>query len=138
MSAGREWSAEAAHPREQPGAERYVLVVDDDPDVREVVADMLRLEGHAVRVASDGADALEVIASQPGRPSLLLLDLMMPRMSGWELLRRLRADSGLACIPICLMSAVDPHGTAGADHALRKPFDLADLLAVVGRLAPRP
>ncbi len=115
----------------------YVLVVDDDPDIREVVADLLRIEGLPVRAAADGFAALEQLTSGSGRPSVVLLDLMMPRMDGWELARRMRADAALAPIPICTMSAVDgvPEGVV---HALKKPFDPDELIAIVSRFVRAP
>ncbi len=116
---------------------RYVLVVDDDPDIREVVADLLRTEGLAVRAVADGFAALAQLTSGCGHPCLILLDLMMPRMDGFELARRIRADAALAPIPICTMSAMDsvPEGVA---HALRKPFHADELFAVVSRFACTP
>lgn len=115
----------------------YVLVVDDDPDIREIVVDLLRIEGLAVRAAADGFAALEQLTSGSGHPCLILLDLMMPRMDGWELARRIHADAALAPIPICTMSALDTV-PEGVSHALRKPFHPDELFAVVSRFASTP
>jgi CheY-like chemotaxis protein len=80
-----------------------VLVVDDDEDSRDSVADMLRDEGFDVRTASDGYEALERIALEP-RPAAMVLDLGMPRMGGREVLSRLQGQGDLANIPVCVLS----------------------------------
>ena len=119
--------------REAQRPRPYVLVVEDDSDVREVVTELLRVEGYHVHDAADGIEALEHLAAGEGRPFLILLDLMMPRMDGWELVRRLQSDEEFAAIPVCTMSAMGrPEGVA---HALHKPFDSRALLDVVSRFA---
>jgi CheY-like chemotaxis protein len=109
----------------------YVLVVDDDPDVRDAIAEILRIEGVGVTVARDGCEALSHLTAGAGRPSLILLDLMMPRMDGWELMARLRDNPALALIPVCIVStsAFVPPGR----DVLHKPFEIEALLAVVRR-----
>ncbi len=112
-----------------------VLVVDDDVAIRETIAVMLEAEGYRVAVAAHGADALRSLALE--RPAVILLDLNMPVMDGWELLRRLRA-SGVA-IPVVFMTAgraahVEAE-RAGADGYLPKPFDIDMLYDVVARFA---
>jgi CheY-like chemotaxis protein len=116
-----------------------VLVVDDDPDLRDVVALALGLEGYFVLTATNGREALAHITTRP--PSVVLLDLQMPVMSGWELVARLR-DIPVA-VPVVFMTAghraeqeAERHQVAGY---LAKPFDLDTLYDVVERftLSPR-
>ena len=119
-------------------ASRYVLVVDDDTDVRESMADILRIEGLEAVVARDGGEALHLLQTRGDKPSLILLDLMMPRMSGWELLERLGEDRALASIPVCVVSASGAPLPTGARAMLIKPFDMHRLLEVVARHAGSP
>lgn len=108
-----------------------ILVVDDDRAIREMLADVLRFEGYAVELAADGAEALAVL--ERVTPSLVLLDMRMPVVDGWEFARLARAR-GLAA-PIIVMTAAanaqrwcdEIDGTA----CLAKPFDVPDLLATV-------
>lgn len=117
---------------------RAVLVVDDDPYIREALSEVLADEGYPVDTARDGEEALERLGHAP-RPSLILLDLRMPGMSGWELRRRLLADPILARIPVVLLSAdsqlKEAQAVLGAAGSLRKPPSLDDLLDTVGRCA---
>jgi len=103
-----------------------VLVVDDDASIRETVSDVLQEEGYLVLCAENGKTALELLAS--AQPSLVLLDLMMPVMSGWEVLEELGARDELAHIPIVVVSAMH---APGARMCLSKPVDLGHLLQVV-------
>lgn len=117
---------------------RTVLVVDDDPYIREALAEVLEDEGYPVVTAGDGEEALDRLGrSSP--PSLILLDLRMPGMSGWELRRRLLAEPRLAGIPVVLLSAdsrlEEAQAVLGAAGSLRKPPSLDELLAAVGRFA---
>jgi CheY-like chemotaxis protein len=122
-----------------------VLVVDDDDDVREGVQSFLESEGHATHGAANGREALSLLRCQPDRPRLILLDLMMPVMSGWEVLVELDVDPGLREIPVAIMSAHPCARRPLADRAdadgepslgfmsrllLPKPLDLSRLLAI--------
>src|SRR5438477_12944524 len=82
-----------------------VLVVEDDADIREAIGDTLEGEGYVVALAEDGQQALEVL-ERLERPCLLLVDLIMPRMDGWELMRALSKNDRLATIPVVVMSAM--------------------------------
>jgi CheY-like chemotaxis protein len=114
---------------------RPILVVDDDPEVRALVSDVLDEAGYAVELAGDGEEALHVIERSP--PRLLLLDIQMPRVDGPSLARELRAR--LRDLPVIVMTA-RPHPEREADRCnavavLAKPFDSADLIRVVRRFA---
>jgi adenylate cyclase len=112
-----------------------ILVVDDMPDNVEIARMRLESEGYDVVTAVDGEDALAKVAAQ--RPSLILLDVMMPKMDGIEVTRRLKADASLPFIPIVLLTAkaatrdVVAGLDAGADDYLTKPFEHAALVARV-------
>jgi DNA-binding response OmpR family regulator len=115
---------------------RRILIVDDEPAVREAIAMILTDEGYAVLIAPDGRTALEMIVAAP---DLLITDLMMPELDGWGLLDHVRKQ--YPTLPVILMSAVDPIRWRGVsppafDHTvfLSKPFDLETLLATVRQL----
>ena len=82
---------------------RKILVVDDDPIIRDMMVDMLDLEGYPVRTARNGREALELLHSEENY--LVFLDLMMPGMSGFEMVARLRAQPAAAGIPVMIVSA---------------------------------
>jgi signal transduction histidine kinase len=112
-----------------------VLVVDDDPAVRETLADLLGLAGHDVVMASDGPRALAQAARS--LPDVILLDVMMPGMSGLEVLAKLRSEEAFEGVPVIMVSALADMRArvsglaAGADDYLAKPFDTAELIARV-------
>jgi DNA-binding response OmpR family regulator len=106
----------------------HVLVVDDDPAFRGLLREVLVEEGFAVKSAATGEEALEQVAADP--PGVLVLDIELPRLDGWAVLRRVQA--GPHPVPVVLMS-VGPHRRHAAVHAraagyLAKPFDLDDLV----------
>jgi serine/threonine protein kinase/CheY-like chemotaxis protein len=109
---------------------RSVLVVEDDSSIREGIQSAVESEGFQAYGAANGRDALDVLHRIP-RPGLILLDLMMPVMSGWELLDSLRADDELAQIPVVIVSAVPDRNKLGASRVLRKPVEVNTLLNVV-------
>jgi DNA-binding response OmpR family regulator len=114
---------------------KLVLIADDDVDIVRFVALNLRLEGFDVVVASDGQDALDKALDV--RPSLILLDTMMPRMDGYEVCSRFRDQRPDAAIPVIMLTAKSLDAdramafTAGADDWVTKPFDPADLVSKV-------
>ncbi len=116
-------------------AQPEVLVVDDDPDILEALSEILEAEGYRVRRARNGQEALERLNGQGGLPQLVLLDLMMPVMDGWEFSRRMRQRPGASEIPIIVLSAdravADRARQIGAAAHLAKPFELSDLLSAV-------
>jgi len=111
-----------------------LLLVEDDLAVRESLEEVLAGEGYSVSIAADGEQALAWLRAG-NRPRLLLLDLVMPRMSGERFLEALRAGPAPAP-PVVLMTATTPSSRTPlppVDGLLVKPFDLADLLSTVGR-----
>jgi CheY-like chemotaxis protein len=115
-----------------------VLVVDDDDDIRETIAELLREEGYPVRSRSTGASALEEIRELHGSPCLVLLDMKMSGMSGAEVLATLRDEQRIPELPVVIISATRHASTetAGARMCLHKPIALNTLLKVVERLSP--
>jgi two-component system, OmpR family, response regulator MprA len=111
-----------------------ILVVDDEPLIRDVLVDLLRDEGYAVVTADDGLSALEVVREEA--PALVLMDVMMPRMNGCAAFRAMRGHLQGDGLPIVLMSAMAEPADLDPEIAafLRKPVDLEDLLALVARL----
>jgi two-component system response regulator MprA len=112
-----------------------VLIVEDDHDIRECMADALEVEGYSVALAANGREALEKLRAGV-RPDLILLDLLMPVMSGWEFRHEQLADPLLSGIPVVVVSASVPGGLR-PDRHLSKPFGVDELLEVVGDFAPR-
>jgi two-component system response regulator MprA len=122
-------------------AERVVLVVDDDEDIRSALCMVLALRGVATLEAADGVEALALLGGE-ARVSLILVDLMMPRMNGWDFRRAQLSDPRLAQIPVVLISC-DPKVREaavelGACAGLEKPVDLDQLFQVVTRYARDP
>jgi DNA-binding response OmpR family regulator len=116
-----------------------ILVVEDDPGIRQGIVDFLAFEGYEVDVARNGEEALAYLSQ--ARPSLIVLDLVMPVMNGPQLLSRIRADGIAEGVPVAIMTAAMPGASAlpQADAYLTKPFDLDELLAVVARhIGPPP
>lgn len=116
-----------------------VLVVDDDATIREYVADLLEMEGYDVRFAVDGQSAL--VAIQANRPDCVLLDVMMPGMSGHEVLAEIRRSDGGSQLPVVMVTAAAGEAqsweawTGGVDFFLAKPIDAEHLLRVLDYLA---
>jgi CheY-like chemotaxis protein len=112
-----------------------VIVVEDDADIREAVVTALELEGFHVFQAENGARALELLRTMP-HPSLVLADLMMPVMDGWQLIGALSQDDRLATLPVIVVSASNEDGPDGV-RQVKKPIDLDDLVKIVGELCVR-
>jgi CheY-like chemotaxis protein len=115
-----------------------VLVVDDDPDMVAIIRIMLDDSGYQVRCARNGKEALESVAEK--MPAVVLLDMLMPVMDGWQCARELRARYGRR-VPIVVVTAAEHAGAraeqVGGDEVLAKPFEMAELLRIVARYAPR-
>jgi CheY-like chemotaxis protein len=116
-----------------------VLVVDDDAVIRQLICVNLELEGFEVHTAEDGQDALDKIRDVD--PAVVTLDIMMPRLDGWETAARLRNDPATAHVKVILLSARAQEADLrrgqgiGVDAYLTKPFDPDDLVEAVRRLA---
>src|SRR2546423_5348970 len=122
------------------GGGPLVLVVDDDPQVRELVRANLELEGYTVREAGSAAEGLGALEEQA--PDLILLDVMMPQMDGWEMLRRVQERHGIGSIPVVMFSGkfderLQAQATQrGAQAFVGKPFDLQALLDQTKQIVP--
>ena len=114
-----------------------ILIVDDDLAIRDVLTELLEDEGYRAVAVSDGMKALDYLWQCQERPCLILLDLMMSILNGWEFRDRQMKDPAIATIPVTIISAAvdDQQGVAllGVDHYLSKPLDLTALLATVQR-----
>ncbi len=115
----------------------HILVVDDSPENLFLIESILQEEGHKIDVASDGTTALQMVQQSP--PDLVLLDVMMPNMDGFEVTEQIRQNPNLPYIPILLITAYDQASVVkgldvGADDFLRKPLDIDELLARVRSL----
>ncbi|HKP87886.1 MAG TPA: response regulator transcription factor [Blastocatellia bacterium] len=128
---------------------RSIVIVEDDEDIADSIRYNLEREGFRVRVAATGEDALNLILDRP--PSLVLLDLNLPHMSGFEMCRRLRAEAMTARMPILILTARTDEAdkvlglNIGADDYITKPFGMRELVARVnaalrraGGLEPEP
>ena len=119
-----------------PGGEPEVIVVaDDDEDVRELIKFRLTRAGYRVEAGKDGQEALDLIQAE--RPALAVLDIMMPKLDGYEVTRRVRRDPALGGIPVLLLTASVQDGAAsvgfeaGANDHMRKPFSPQELVVRV-------
>ena len=129
--------AEAPRPADDARSAGPILIVEDDPSLLAAVSEALEDEGYDIVAVSHGRAALEAILSR--RPALVLLDMRLPIMNGWDLARELRARE--IALPIVVMTAAQDAAAwaaeIGAAGHLAKPFDLLDLLATVERLRER-
>ena len=116
-----------------------ILVVDDEPRNVRILQIQLEARGYTVLTAGDGADALEIIADKP--PDLILLDINMPKVDGFQVVKRVRADKKTEFIPIIMITALrDTHENrikaveAGADDFIEKPFNSFEVMARIKSL----
>lgn len=113
-----------------------LLLVEDDPDVAQMLATFCELEGHSVVTAAHGREALDALRRGP-RPDVILLDLMMPIMDGWQFRREQRQDPTLAGIPVIVLSAIADRGRLAELAPLRtfrKPVPFDELLATLASM----
>ena len=115
-----------------------ILVVDDEPEIVKAIRTNLEMEGYEVLEAYNGPDALRIAREE--RPDLMVLDVLMPEMDGWEVLEKMRADPEFRDTPVIMLTALaQAHDIArswevGADSHLVKPFDPLELITLVKRL----
>ncbi len=115
-----------------------ILVVDDDEDIREALKDLLASDGYQVDVAENGRDALAFMRRR-GRPDLVLLDLMMPVMNGWEFLREKSRDDELNGVPVLVVTANPvPLEDDGVAAVMQKPLRFDRLRIAIEKLCPQP
>jgi CheY-like chemotaxis protein len=116
----------------------HILVVEDDPAVRKMTATVLRHAGHQVHLANNGQEALDYTLTRS--PELIITDIMMPKMDGWQLVKRLRAQRRTAFTPVLFLTQLDSYEERvrgfrlGADDYITKPFGPRDLVARVDRM----
>jgi excisionase family DNA binding protein len=119
---------------------RLILIVDDDDRLREFVRVNLEMEGYSVREASSAEEGLKALEDEP--PDLILLDVMMPEVDGWEMLRRVQERHGVGAIPVIMFSGkVDEQSlktatSRGAQGFIGKPFNPQDLIESTKQLVP--
>ena len=117
-----------------------ILVVDDDTDLRSLISDLLTGRGYTVVQASNGAEALNYLQSADPLPCLILLDMTMPVMNGWEFLRARLRDPALAPIPVVVISAfralAESVAALGVQEELPKPIDPKHLVTLVQQYCP--
>lgn len=124
----------SAPPLEEAARAQCILLVEDDDDIRDTIAELLEDEGYQVTTARNGAEALSRLR-RGDRPAVVLTDLMMPVMTGWELVAQMRADRELASIPIIVTSAASDRAPPASDRVLSKPLNLDDLVTSVAELS---
>ena len=106
-----------------------VLIVEDEVEIRESLEDFLSDQGYSVAIAADGADALEQLSTKEP-PSLVILDLLLPRVNGNEVYDRMQADPRLSKVPV-IISTSDPSRAPTGPTVMKKPIDLGRLLRAV-------
>lgn len=117
---------------------KSILLVDDDPAIRKILSQSLEMEGFLIHQASNGEEALEAI--QSNLPDLMILDVMMPRMNGFEVLKSVRASPKTVDLPVVMLTARSSQEDVwegwreGVDYYMTKPFDIDELLRFVERI----
>jgi CheY-like chemotaxis protein len=112
--------------------DRAVMIVEDDTALRESLVEVLAAEGFTIVEAENGRQALQFLRDEGVAPEVILLDLMMPVMSGWEFRKEQLGDPSISSIPVIVMSATEPRGIS-ASAMLPKPFGIDTLLAAISR-----
>ena len=106
-----------------------VLLVEDDRDIREAVSAVLEAEGYTVLTAGNGEEALKIL--ERGQPCVVLLDLMMPVMDGWDFMEQVKRTRRLEDLPVVVVSAYSERKAEGVRRVLKKPLDVNQLLSAV-------
>jgi DNA-binding response OmpR family regulator len=118
-----------------PPSSRPVLIVEDDDDIRNSLSQILEDEGIPTLTARNGQEALDILKQEQTAPAVMVLDLMMPVMDGWELRRRIESDASMTPPKMVIVSAMSPDATIGSAVWLRKPLGVEQLLSAVTQLA---
>lgn len=110
-----------------------ILLIEDDDSIREITQELLESEGYGVATAANGKAALELLQSMPTLPCLILLDLMMPVMDGWQFMEKKRIDPKLNAIPVVAFSALEERKITAArtDDVIRKPINPDVMIKVI-------
>jgi CheY-like chemotaxis protein len=116
--------------------EPHVLVVEDDEDAREALVALLQMKGYHAVPASNGRDALDYLQRAP-KPDLIILDLWMPIMNGWQFRERQIKDPRLADVPVIVVTALSDRTDVNANEVIIKPVDVDCLLSTVDRFCGR-
>lgn len=122
---------------EAPRPRSEILIVDDDPPIRNLLRQIFKRMGFDAREARDGVEAISCVSE--ALPRLIMLDLMMPRMNGWEVLQHLRDQGLLDKLPVIVLTAVGTQRTEGLSEfgvraVLSKPFEISDLISTVQKI----
>jgi two-component system chemotaxis response regulator CheY len=112
-----------------PNRTRPILVVEDDVDALQALTNLLEANGYTVEKAQNGQEAL--VQAKAQQPGMILLDLSMPVMDGWEFLRQQRLDPAIANIPVVVLTALVSAAPAGAKAVMTKPISVGHLIALV-------
>jgi CheY-like chemotaxis protein len=112
-----------------------ILIVDDDIDIRDTLRDFLEDEGYVVGAVANGREALDYLREHPAT-SLVLLDLMMPIMNGYEFRQAQQRDDAIAAVPVIVMTARGDASDVGVDQILEKPFKLTQLREAIHDVVP--
>jgi len=115
----------------------WVLLVDDEADLRAALRELLEFYGYRVEETANGLEALERMRNGNPLPSVALVDLMMPTLNGWELIEIMRTHDSLSRVPVVVLSAMPNEAPEGVADVIGKPIDTAELLAVIARYCPR-
>jgi CheY-like chemotaxis protein len=111
---------------------KNILVIDDDPAIRQTFQDVLEIYGYDVKTAVDGGEGIKSLNEMEAPPCLILLDLMMPGMNGWGFLDFQRENPAYAHVPVIICSAYSESAKSiGANNFLTKPVELSDLVGLV-------
>jgi DNA-binding response OmpR family regulator len=115
-----------------------ILIAEDDPSIRDLLTQILRLEGYAVEAHAEGAGALASLKA--GAPDAVVLDLMMPNVDGLELLNHIRSEAATTTLPVVILTAKGDDATTwagwsgGCDYYMTKPFEPDELMSTLARL----
>jgi signal transduction histidine kinase len=124
--------------KDEPACERMVLVVEDDADIRESLAEVLREHGFKVSTAEHGREALNYLMTAKVQPCVALVDLMLPVMTGWEFVAEVRRTPSLAGLPVIVTSAVADRAPPEVDRVMAKPLQLDMLIDAISAICEQP